>query len=102
MSLPVWLMAATRRPSDNQPGVRMQMFGGECAMVTANNMKGKFYRDGVLFALVHNLELITGGVDAIDYINIVDYEPACDIIGDMAKNDPKTRQSVDYSMAFIM
>merc|ERR1712193_543515 len=35
-------------------------------------------------------------------IDIVCYEPAFGIIGDPAKKDPKTRQSADHSMAYIV
>jgi 2-methylcitrate dehydratase len=35
-------------------------------------------------------------------IEIVAYEPAFGIIGDPAKKDPKTRQSADHSMAYII
>lgn len=35
-------------------------------------------------------------------IKIVAYEPAYHIIGDPAKRDPKTRQSADHSMAYII
>merc|ERR1719264_2032235 len=38
----------------------------------------------------------------VDEIVIVAYEPAFGIIGDPAKKDPKTRQSADHSMAFIV
>lgn len=38
----------------------------------------------------------------IKRIKIVAYEPAFGIIGDPAKKDPKTRQSADHSMAFII
>jgi len=58
--------------------------------------------EGLLSALVNNAELVTGGVDAIENINIVAYEPAYGIIGDPAKMDPTTRQSADHSMAFIV
>jgi len=58
--------------------------------------------EGLLTALVNNPELVTGGVDAIENINIVAYEPAYGIIGDPAKMDPTTRQSADHSMAFIV
>merc|ERR1719384_1865221 len=58
--------------------------------------------EGLLSALVHNPELAAGGADAIENINIVAYEPAFGIIGDPAKKDPKTRQSADHSMAFIV
>merc|ERR1719362_243859 len=58
--------------------------------------------EGLISALVHNPELASGGADAIEGINIVAYEPAFGIIGDPAKKDPKTRQSADHSMAFIV
>jgi 2-methylcitrate dehydratase len=58
--------------------------------------------EGALSALVSNPELVAGGIDAIEGINIVAYEPAFGIIGDPAKKDPKTRQSADHSMAFIV
>ncbi|MFG0244008.1 MAG: MmgE/PrpD family protein [Phycisphaerales bacterium JB054] len=38
----------------------------------------------------------------IKAIEIVAYEPAFGIIGDPAKKDPKTRQSADHSMAYII
>ncbi len=41
-------------------------------------------------------------VDAIDKITIVAYEPAFGIIGNPMKKDPKTRQSADHSMAYIV
>merc|ERR1719327_302203 len=58
--------------------------------------------EGALSALVNNPDLVAGGIDAIDNINIVAYEPAFGIIGDPAKKDPTTRQSADHSMAFIV
>jgi 2-methylcitrate dehydratase len=38
----------------------------------------------------------------IDTIKITAYEPAFGIIGDPAKRDPKTRQSADHSMVYIV
>jgi len=58
--------------------------------------------EGLISALVGNPDLAAGGADAIENINIVAYEPAFGIIGDPAKKDPKTRQSADHSMAFIV
>jgi 2-methylcitrate dehydratase len=40
--------------------------------------------------------------DLIKTIRIVAYEPAFGIIGDPAKRDPKTRQSADHSMVYIV
>jgi 2-methylcitrate dehydratase len=58
--------------------------------------------EGLITALVNNPELVKGGAANIENINIVAYEPAFGIIGDPAKKDPKTRQSADHSMAFIV
>jgi 2-methylcitrate dehydratase len=58
--------------------------------------------EGALKALMENPELAAGGIDGIEGINIVAYEPAYGIIGDPAKKDPKSRQSADHSMAFIV
>ena len=40
--------------------------------------------------------------DAIERIRIVDLQPAFGIIGDPAKRDPRTRQSADHSMVYIV
>merc|ERR1712151_1397003 len=58
--------------------------------------------EGLLSALANNPEFVKGGKDKIQNINIVAYEPAFGIIGDPAKKEPKTRQSADHSMAFIV
>merc|ERR1740138_1333161 len=58
--------------------------------------------EAVIRAVVENPSFVAGGADAITNINIVAYEPAFGIIGDPAKKDPKTRQSADHSMAFIV
>jgi 2-methylcitrate dehydratase len=48
----------------------------------------------------HVLESADGS--KIGAIRIVAYEPAFGIIGDPAKKDPRTRQSADHSMAYII
>ena len=40
--------------------------------------------------------------DAIERVEILIYEPAFSIIGDPAKRDPRTRQSADHSMVYII
>jgi 2-methylcitrate dehydratase len=57
---------------------------------------------GVLNLLQNNPALVTGGAEAITNINIVAYEPAFGIIGDPSKRDPKSRQSADHSMVYIL
>jgi 2-methylcitrate dehydratase len=58
--------------------------------------------EAVIKAVVENPSFVAGGADAISNINVVAYEPAFGIIGDPAKMDPKSRQSADHSMAFIV
>lgn len=41
-------------------------------------------------------------VDQIQRVRIAIYEPAFSIIGDPAKRDPRTRQSADHSMVYIV
>ncbi|HZW05790.1 MAG TPA: MmgE/PrpD family protein, partial [Phycisphaerales bacterium] len=48
----------------------------------------------------HLLEDARGG--AISKMVVVAYEPAFGIIGDPAKRDPKTRQSADHSMLYLV
>ncbi len=55
---------------------------------------------GILQLLLENPELRQPG--AIQGITVKAYEPAFGIIGDPAKRDPKTRQSADHSMVFII
>ncbi|MBL8049421.1 MAG: MmgE/PrpD family protein [Chthonomonas sp.] len=54
----------------------------------------------VISAVEANPHLAKQG--AISKITIKAYEPAFGIIGDPAKRDPKTRQSADHSMVFIV
>ena len=58
---------------------------------------------GVIDLIAKNPELLkdkSGG--GIKEIRILAYEPAFGIIGNPAKMDPKTRQSADHSMAYIV
>lgn len=56
---------------------------------------------GLLTLLEQNPQ-IAAKPEAIKSITIVAYEPAFGIIGDPAKRDPKTRQSADHSMVYIV
>jgi 2-methylcitrate dehydratase len=55
-----------------------------------------------LLALVQEHPHLLAGPEAIESIKIVAYEPAYGIIGDPAKRDPRTRQSADHSMVYIV
>jgi 2-methylcitrate dehydratase len=56
---------------------------------------------GVIDLVRKHPELVSAP-DAIKSIKIVAYEPAFGIIGDPAKRDPRTRQSADHSMVYIV
>jgi 2-methylcitrate dehydratase len=56
---------------------------------------------GAITLIQNNPELLES-ISNIQNINITAYEPAFGIIGDPAKRDPKTRQSADHSMVFIV
>jgi 2-methylcitrate dehydratase len=60
---------------------------------------------GALQGLINLLEkhpAILERPGEIESIRIVAYEPAFGIIGDPAKRDPRTRQSADHSMVYIV
>jgi 2-methylcitrate dehydratase len=60
--------------------------------------------EGIIKLIQENADLY-GSANAVDNIKdivITAYEPAFGIIGDPAKKDPKTRQSADHSMVFIV
>ena len=55
-----------------------------------------------LIDLVRANPAVLSRPDSIKSMRIVAYEPAFGIIGDPAKRDPKTRQSADHSMVYIV
>ena len=58
---------------------------------------------GIILLIKQLDELLTNdGINNITDITITAYEPAYGIIGDPAKRTPKTRQSADHSMVFII
>ncbi len=56
---------------------------------------------GLFDLLAHNPDL-AADPDAIRAVRITIYEPAFSIIGDPHKRDPRTRQSADHSMIYIV
>jgi len=57
--------------------------------------------DGVISLLQTHTELLESP-DRIAAMKVLAYEPAFGIIGDPAKRDPRTRQSADHSMIYII
>jgi 2-methylcitrate dehydratase len=56
----------------------------------------------LLDLLKHHPGLLADNGQKIKKIKVVAYEPAFHIIGDPAKRDPRTRQSADHSMVYIL
>lgn len=57
---------------------------------------------GLINLISKHAGILAAQGDSIKEIRIVAYEPAFGIIGDPAKRDPKTRQSADHSMVYIV
>jgi 2-methylcitrate dehydratase len=57
---------------------------------------------GLITLLEQNPRILAAGPQGLESITIVAYEPAFGIIGDPAKRDPRTRQSADHSMVYIV
>jgi 2-methylcitrate dehydratase len=56
---------------------------------------------GLMNVLTGRPELLAEG-ERLEKVRITIYEPAFSIIGDPAKRDPRTRQSADHSMVYII
>ena len=56
---------------------------------------------GLIDLLIRHPQLLLAE-EAIESMRITIYEPAFSIIGDPAKRDPRTRQSADHSMVYII
>ena len=91
---------------DSPFDLRLSTSGDDFAVMGMHFKLGLYEHQsaGALQGLVDLLrahpELLVAG--AIKGIKIVAYEPAFGIIGDPAKRDPRTRQSADHSMVFIV
>jgi len=57
---------------------------------------------GIIDLVVTNPDILANGGKSIRRMTILAYEPAFGIIGNPMKKDPKTRQSADHSMAYIV
>jgi 2-methylcitrate dehydratase len=56
----------------------------------------------ILDAVQKNPAVAKNACEEVESISITAYEPAFSIIGDPAKRDPRTRQSADHSMIYIV
>jgi 2-methylcitrate dehydratase len=55
-----------------------------------------------LMDLLHQYPKLLDDESALRHLRIAIYQPALGIIGDPAKRDPRTRQSADHSMVYII
>jgi 2-methylcitrate dehydratase len=82
--------------------------GGDDFAVMGMHFKLGLYEHqsaGAIAGLIQLLEQnpqVLQAPDAIEAIRIAIYQPALGIIGDPAKRDPRTRQSADHSMVYII
>jgi 2-methylcitrate dehydratase len=83
-------------------------FEGDAFAINAMHFKLGLYEHqsaGALQALVDLFSDhpgLAGDLDAIRRVRVMIYEPAYSIIADPAKRSPKTRQSADHSLPFIL
>jgi 2-methylcitrate dehydratase len=82
--------------------------GGDDFAVTTEHFKLGLYEhqsasaiEGLMKLLARHPQLASSA-DDIERIRITIYEPAFSIIGDPHKRDPRTRQSADHSMVYIV
>jgi len=93
---------------DESPFDLVLSHGGDDFAVMGMHFKLGLYEHQSAGALQGLIDLLRNNPDvladpsAIKSIKIVAYEPAFGIIGDPAKRDPKTRQSADHSMVYIV
>jgi 2-methylcitrate dehydratase len=82
--------------------------GDDFAVMSQEHFKLGLYEHQSAGAIAGLFDLLTKHPDlavdpaAIDKIRITIYEPAFSIIGDPHKRDPRTRQSADHSMVYIV
>lgn len=101
---------ANTEPADASPFDLALARSGDDFAVMGMHFKLGLYEHQSAGALQAVLDLLAAnpslldrpGGEAIKKIRIVAYEPAFGIIGDPAKRDPRTRQSADHSMCYIV
>ncbi len=97
-------------PADASPFDLHLAMKGEDFTVMGMHFKIGVYEHqsaGAIQAVISLLEKVPHLIDDplggnIKRVKIIAYEPAYGIIGDPAKKDPRTRQSADHSMAYII
>lgn len=87
--------------------LELAMSGGDFAVLGMHFKLGLYEHQsagaiqGLIDVLQASPQLLESG-DSINRIRITIYQPAFGIIGDPAKRNPRTRQSADHSMVYIV
>lgn len=87
--------------------LRLSMAGGDFAIMGMHFKLGLYEHQsaGAIQGLLDVLSTypdLLNNPNQLQSVRITIYEPAFSIIGDPAKRDPKTRQSADHSMVYII
>ncbi|MHC4415184.1 MAG: MmgE/PrpD family protein [Planctomycetota bacterium] len=107
-SSPVGVGGAEEEAADASPFDLVLSRAGDDFAVMGMHFKLGLYEHqsaGALHGLIGLLQKhreLLQSPDRIASISIIAYEPAFGIIGDPAKRDPRTRQSADHSMVYII
>ena len=104
----IWLQFEPTERADESPfDLVLSHTGNDFAVMGMHFKLGLYEHQSAgalqgLIDLLRNNPEVLADPSAIEKIKIVAYEPAFGIIGDPAKRDPKTRQSADHSMVYIV
>lgn len=104
----IWRQFEPTRGNDESPFDLVLSHSGDDFAIMGMHFKLGLYEHqsaGALQGLINLVaenRAILQNPDSIETIKIVAYEPAFGIIGDPAKRDPRTRQSADHSMLYIV
>jgi 2-methylcitrate dehydratase len=97
-----------KHPKGRSPFDLLLATGGDDFAVMGMHFKLGLYEhqsagaiQGVIDLLTKHPQLLESS-DKLTSVRITIYEPAFSIIGDPAKRDPRTRQSADHSMVYII
>jgi len=101
------LFEPPEEPDSSPFDLQLATTGGDFAVMGMHFKLGLYEHQSAgaihgLMQLLSDHPGLLADADAIQSIRIQIYEPAFSIIGDPAKRDPRTRQSADHSMVYIM
>ena len=98
---------AARKKGDSPFDLELATGGDDFAVMGMHFKLGLYEHQSAgaiegLIELLASIRSCSHDANAIDRIGITIYEPAFSIIGDPHKRDPRTRQSADHSMVYII